>query len=125
MPFGLRTILKKLIIIKDLTRFFILKNLLGFDNATKILYSCIKESVIPILKSNGATIGKDCDIETLNDKSLSSFFSEGIKEISFDLFLILLGIVGFFLENSNAESTALLANTRHSKSELLASLFAP
>ena len=64
MPFGLRTILKKIIIIKDLTRFFILKNLLGFDNATKILYSCIKESVIPILKSNGATIGKDCDIET-------------------------------------------------------------
>ena len=64
MPFGLRTVLKKLIIIKDLTRFFILKNLLGFDNATKILYSCIKESVIPILKSNGATIGKDCDIET-------------------------------------------------------------
>ena len=64
MPFGFRTILKKLIIMKDLTRFFILKNLLGFDNATKILYSCIKESVIPILKLNGAIVGENCDIES-------------------------------------------------------------
>jgi len=64
MPFGFRTILKKLIILYDLIRFFISKKLFGFDNATKILYNCLKESVIPILKTNGATIGLNCDIES-------------------------------------------------------------
>ena len=64
MPFGFRTLIKKLIIIYDIIRFFISKNLFGFDNATKILYSCLKESVIPILKNNGAKIGKNCDIES-------------------------------------------------------------
>ena len=64
MPFGFRTILKKLIILYDLIRFFISKKLFGFDNATKILYDCLKESVIPILKVNGAAIGFNCDIES-------------------------------------------------------------
>ena len=64
MPFGFRTILKKLIIFYDIIRFFISKKLFGFDNATKILYSCLKESVIPILKANGAHIGNNCDIES-------------------------------------------------------------
>ena len=64
MPFGFRSILKKLIILYDLIRFFISKKLFGFDNATKILYDCLKESVIPILKVNGATIGFNCDIES-------------------------------------------------------------
>ena len=64
MPFGFRTILKKLIILYDLIRFFLSKKLFGFDNATKILYSCLKESVIPILKANGAQIGNHCDIES-------------------------------------------------------------
>ena len=64
MPFGFRTILKKLIILYDLIRFFLLKKIFGFDNATKILYSCLKESVIPILKANGAQIGHHCDIES-------------------------------------------------------------
>ena len=64
MPFGFRTILKKLIIFYDLIRFSISKTLFGFDNATKILYNCLKESIIPILKANGATIGFNCDIES-------------------------------------------------------------
>ncbi len=64
MPFGFRTIIKKIIIAKDKFKFSIYKKLLGFDNATKILYSCIKESIIPILKANGATIGEGCDIES-------------------------------------------------------------
>ena len=64
MPFGFRTMLKKLIILYDIIRFFLSKKLLGFDNATKILYNCLKESVIPILKANGAHIGINCDIET-------------------------------------------------------------
>ena len=64
MPFGFRTILKKLIIFYDLIRFFISKKLFGFDNATKILYDCLKDSVIPILKVNGAKIGFNCDIES-------------------------------------------------------------
>ena len=64
MPFGFRTILKKLITIYDLIRFFLFKKLFGFDNATKILYSCFKESIIPILKANGAQIGNNCDIES-------------------------------------------------------------
>ena len=64
MPFGFRTILKKLIILYDLIRFFLSKKLFGFDNATKILYSCLKESVIPILKANGGSVGENCDIES-------------------------------------------------------------
>ena len=64
MPFGFRTMLKKLIILYDLIRFFLSKKLFGFDNATKILYSCLKESVIPILRSNGASVGNNCDIES-------------------------------------------------------------
>ena len=64
MPFGFRTMLKKLIILYDLIKFFLSKKLFGFDNATKILYSCLKESVIPILKANGAHIGNNCDIES-------------------------------------------------------------
>jgi len=64
MPFGFRTIIKKLIILYELIRFFISKKLFGFDNATKILYNCLKESVIPILKINGAHIGENCDIES-------------------------------------------------------------
>ena len=64
MPFGFRTILKKLIIFYDLIRFLISKKIFGFDNATKILYDCLKESVIPILKANGAKIGFNCDIES-------------------------------------------------------------
>ena len=64
MQFGLRTMLKKLIILYELIRFFLSKKLFGFDNATKILYSCLKESVIPILKANGAHIGINCDIDS-------------------------------------------------------------
>lgn len=64
MPLGFRTIIKKLIILYELIRFFLSKKLFGFDNATKILYSCLKESVIPILKINGAHIGENCDIES-------------------------------------------------------------
>ena len=64
MPFGFRTVLKKLIILYDLIRFFFSKKLFGFGNATKILYSCLKESVIPILRSNGASVGNNCDIES-------------------------------------------------------------
>ena len=78
MPFGFRTILKKLIIFYDLIRFFLSKKLFGFDNATKILYSCLKESVIPILKVNGAHIGNNCDIESPiifhNARDFSNFF---------------------------------------------------
>jgi acetyltransferase-like isoleucine patch superfamily enzyme len=36
----------------------------GFENSNKMLEQLSKPCLIPILKSYGATIGKDCDIET-------------------------------------------------------------
>jgi acetyltransferase-like isoleucine patch superfamily enzyme len=40
------------------------KYLLGFSNALKFLERVSKSSIIPILKMNGAIVGKNCDIET-------------------------------------------------------------
>jgi len=43
--------------------YFKLKQLsLGFDNATKLPYTVDKRAVIPILRTYGAKIGKNCDI---------------------------------------------------------------
>jgi len=56
------------ILTKIYNRYFIfyfkLKQIfLGFDNATKLLYTIDKRAVIPILRTYGAKIGENCDIE--------------------------------------------------------------
>lgn len=48
----------------NLFRFTIRKKLLGFDVANQFLQRVDKVSMQLILEKNGATIGKDCDIET-------------------------------------------------------------
>ena len=44
-------------------KFEIRKFIFGFDYASKILLTCNKSVVIPILRKNGAKIGENCDIE--------------------------------------------------------------
>jgi len=48
----------------NLFRFWFLKTLLGFDAANIFLQRLDKASIRLVLKKNGATIGKNCDIET-------------------------------------------------------------
>jgi len=48
----------------NLLRFWVRKKLLGFDIANQFLNRVDKVSLQLILKKNGATIGRDCDIET-------------------------------------------------------------
>jgi len=45
-------------------RFWLIKLLLGFDSANIFLQGLNKTSISLVLKKNGATIGKECDIET-------------------------------------------------------------
>jgi acetyltransferase-like isoleucine patch superfamily enzyme len=40
------------------------KFLFGFENANRMLESCDKRAIIPILRKNGATVGNKCDIES-------------------------------------------------------------
>jgi acetyltransferase-like isoleucine patch superfamily enzyme len=48
----------------DIFRFWCNKNLWGFNNAVILFKTLHKQSIIPVLKSNGAKIGENCDIET-------------------------------------------------------------
>ncbi|MCE1201608.1 MAG: hypothetical protein LWX09_05870, partial [Bacteroidia bacterium] len=64
MGLGLTHLLRKLLITKNLLSFTLRKKLIGFDAAALFLQRVDKNSVIPILRKYGATIGKDCDIET-------------------------------------------------------------
>lgn len=74
-------------------KFSIRRFLFGFENANNILQSVDKRAIISILKRNGATVGKDCDIESPlifhncnNYKKL--FIGENChigKEVFFDL----------------------------------------
>lgn len=48
----------------NLFRFILRKKLIGFDVANQFIQRVDKHSLQLILKKNGATIGKDCDIET-------------------------------------------------------------
>lgn len=58
---------KKLLMCKgfiDFFRFWLLKKILGFDSANKMIQYVNKESIQMILKRYGALIGYGCDIET-------------------------------------------------------------
>ena len=48
----------------NLLRFRFLEIMLGFDSANVFLQSLEKNSLLLVLKRNGAVIGSDCDIET-------------------------------------------------------------
>lgn len=61
---GLTKKIKNIISHINLIRFIVRKKLVGFDYANQFLQRVDKKSALLILKRNGATIGKDCDIET-------------------------------------------------------------
>ncbi|MFW6224894.1 MAG: acyltransferase [Bacteroidota bacterium] len=61
---GINNKLRKLLMYWNLFLFNWRKALLGFDVANQFLQRVDKNSVQLILRKNGASIGKDCDIET-------------------------------------------------------------
>lgn len=63
MGFGISKTLNKLLIKKNVFEFSLRRKILGFENANTLLRIVDKNSVIPILKSNGAKIGDNVDIE--------------------------------------------------------------
>lgn len=62
--FGLYRKLRLIYANLNLFRFWWRKNLIGFDVANVFLQRVDKRSIQLILRKNGATIGKNCDIET-------------------------------------------------------------
>lgn len=64
MDLGITKFLRRLNVIFNIIKFCILSKLLGFENANAFLRRIDKNSLIPILKRNGATIGDNCDIES-------------------------------------------------------------
>ena len=61
---GLGKLLIKIHIRLDCFLFLMRSKFLGFNNAMAMFRTIDKNSVIPILLKNGATIGKNCDIES-------------------------------------------------------------
>ncbi len=59
-----RKCLKKTRLLYQIKKFHALKYLFGFETANQYLKICDKESIIVILKKNGAKISKNCDIES-------------------------------------------------------------
>jgi acetyltransferase-like isoleucine patch superfamily enzyme len=64
MKMGLGKLLVKIHIWLDCFLFLVRGKFLGFNNAIAMFRTIDKNSVIPILLRNGATIGKNCDIES-------------------------------------------------------------
>jgi acetyltransferase-like isoleucine patch superfamily enzyme len=63
MGLGLGKIFSQIQVRLDLAGFSIRNRVLGFDQANAFLRRVGKNSIIPLLKKNGAVIGNDCDIE--------------------------------------------------------------
>jgi len=63
MGLGISKTLNKLLIKKNVIEFFLRRKVLGFENANTLLRRIDKNSVIPILIDNGASIGSNADIE--------------------------------------------------------------
>lgn len=61
---GIRRNITKLYIKYINLNFSIRKFFLGFENANRLFRFIDKRAIIPILRENGATIGRDCDIES-------------------------------------------------------------
>jgi len=64
MSIGIRRNFNKIYIKCIVLNFSIRKFLFGFENANRLLRFVDKRAIIPILKKNGAAIGKNCDIES-------------------------------------------------------------
>jgi len=64
MGLGITKLFRKLQISWNVNEFSIRKKLLGFENANAFLRRLDKNSMIPILKKYGSSIGIDCDIES-------------------------------------------------------------
>ncbi len=64
MGFGITKVLRKIQIAWNVNEFTIRRKILGFENANAFLRRLDKNSIIPILKINGAVIGTNCDIES-------------------------------------------------------------
>ncbi len=64
MGLGISKKLNEFLRWKNVFEFYIRRRILGFENANTILRRIDKNSIISILKANGAVIGKDTDIET-------------------------------------------------------------
>jgi acetyltransferase-like isoleucine patch superfamily enzyme len=62
MRLGLSRILCNFIVKWNVNSFAFRKIFLGFDNANAFLRRLDKNSIIPILKANGASVGNGCDI---------------------------------------------------------------
>jgi acetyltransferase-like isoleucine patch superfamily enzyme len=63
MGLSLGKTIGRIIILFDLFGFAVRKRYLGFDQANAFLRRVGKNSIIPLLKQNGAVIGDECDIE--------------------------------------------------------------
>lgn len=64
MKLGLRKKLRLLYLGFRSVKFRIVKFLFGFEFANQMIQTLDKQSLLHILRCNGATIGKNCDIET-------------------------------------------------------------
>ncbi len=64
MGFGITKLLRKVQVFLNVNEFALRKKLLGFDNANAFLRRLDKNSMIPVLRKNGAVIGDNCDIES-------------------------------------------------------------
>jgi len=63
MEFGITKLIRKIQVCWNVNEFGLRKRILGFENANSFLRRIDKNSMVPILKRNGSTIGFDCDIE--------------------------------------------------------------
>ena len=61
---GIYKRIRKLYVYYNLLRFTLRKKLIGFDVANQFIQRVDKHSIQLILRKNGASIGRDCDIET-------------------------------------------------------------
>ena len=64
MGYGILKLLRRASLKWNLAEFCLRKNIFGFDNANAFFRRLDKNAMIPILKANGAIIGKNCDIES-------------------------------------------------------------
>jgi acetyltransferase-like isoleucine patch superfamily enzyme len=63
VSFSISILARKLLIFLNIKEFKIRKRIFGFENANAFLRRIDKNSMMPILRKNGASIGNNCDIE--------------------------------------------------------------
>ena len=63
MTTGFTKLIRSIKVFWDVKEFCLRKRILGFENANAFFRRLDKDSILPILVKNGATIGVNCDIE--------------------------------------------------------------